>query len=153
MLKYTEDMDFYVDIDKPEDGIVVEDTSISDFVDQYKWFADFVNLLSLVDESSKTTIIPIGGFEYEVTPDNGGLMLTRYRLECRDCPYIKECPNWEQDFYREGYPAGCSAQGGFDVADGYDIYHKMVREDYPEWTDTEFKLVNMLYKAVSKGGK
>lgn len=65
--------------------------------------------------------------------------------ECKDCELKDRCPERVHVPGSIGIPNGCKATMP-TVADTYDIYHPPVREDYPEWSEEEFKSIVELYK-------
>ena len=91
------------------------------------------------------TEILLGGYGYFVERDGDGICLTRMLSECTDCDLKDSCPEWVYEPGLIGIPAGCKATMP-TVADTYDIYHLPVREDYPEWSEDEFKSIVELYK-------
>ena len=102
----------------------------------------------LIKEENGVTVVYLGGYGYEVTPDKGGVMLTRRLSECTDCPYYDDCYEWNYSIYPHSYPDGCRRTE--DLVNAYDVYESPERSDYSELTDEEFESIKEVFEKLKE---
>lgn len=103
---------------------------------------------SIIEEVNGVTVIYLGGYCYEVTPDKGGVMVTRYLSECLHCPHTDDCFEWDPTIYPHAYPDDCRKRE--DMVDSYDMYQGYERADYSALTDEEFEALKEVFEKLKE---